>query len=138
MTEINGTNERMNCEKHKVRNDISTVAWAFVLLWAGLTYLAENLGYLQRWISSIPGLPEKAYDMTAFSVVFLGAGVIFFIEAILRIVLPGQGNGFTGTIILAAVGIGVGLGNIISWSLVGPIILIAIGLSFLLRGLVSR
>lgn len=108
------------------------------MLWAGLTYLAENLGYLQRWISSIPGLPEKAYEMTAFSVVFLGAGVIFFIEAILHIILPGQGRHFTGSIVLAAIGIGVGLGDMFSWSLVGPIVLIAIGLSFLLRGLISR
>ena len=138
MTEMTESNQQTSYKKLNGSNNISTIAWALVMLWAGLTYLAENLGYLQRWISSIPGLPEKAYEISAFSLVFLGAGVIFFIEALLHIILPGEGKHFTGAIILAAVGIGVGLGDIFTWSLIGPIMLIAIGISFLLRGFISR
>lgn len=138
MTEMNETKEQVVIERHKGRNDISTFAWAFVLLWAGFIFLAENLGYLQRWITSIRGLPERAYAFSAWPVVFLGAGVIFLIEAILRIILPGERKHFTGSLIMAAVGIGVGLGQMYSWSLIGPFVLIAIGISFLLRAVFSR
>jgi hypothetical protein len=138
MAEMHENNERIIINKHKDGNEISNFAWAFVLLWAGLVFLAENLGYLHRWISTLPGLPASAYGIQAWSIVFLGAGLIFFIEAIVQIFIPGQRKHFTGPLIMAAVGMGLGLGQVFSWSLVGPFILIAIGISFLLRGTVSR
>ena len=40
--------------------------------------------------------------------------------------------------IIAAVLVGVGLGEIVGWTLVGPLILIALGVSALLRGVFRR
>ncbi len=138
MAEMRENEVNMVNSKRKGENDISNFAWAFVLVWAGSVFLVDNLGYLHRWISSIPGLPVRAYDLPVWSIVFLGAGLIFFIEAIIQVFIPGKGKHFTAPLILAAVGMGVGLGQIFSWSLIGPFILIAIGISFLLRGFVSR
>ena len=38
----------VKCHENSRRDDIGTFAWAFVLLWAGVVFLAENLGYLER------------------------------------------------------------------------------------------
>lgn len=138
MSNMNEVRDQIKMRKEKSRSDISTFSWAFVLLWAGIVLLMDNLGYFHRWLSSISWLPEKAQSLSAFSIIFLGAGIIFFIEAILRIALPNERSHFMGPLIMAAVGIGVGLGDVLSWSLIGPFLLIAIGIAFLLRGIVSH
>jgi hypothetical protein len=43
-----------------------------------------------------------------------------------------------GTLVFAAILLGVGLGEIVSWDLIGPLILIAIGVSVLFRGFFRR
>ena len=125
-------------EKYHGRNEIETFAWAFVLLWAGLVFLADNLDYLSRWKLLMPGLPEGFQFLSAWPIFLIGAGAIFLISALLSVILPGKKHHITGLFIMAAVGLGLGLGQIYSWSLIGPFILIAIGLSFLLRGLFNR
>jgi hypothetical protein len=120
------------------RDEIGTFAWALVLIWGGVVFLAENLGFLSSWKFPIPGLPENYHFFSAWPIVFLGAGLIFLVSAILQIIIPGHRRHFTGHLVLAAVGFGVGLGQIFSWSLIGPFVLIALGLSFLLRGIIDR
>lgn len=125
-------------EKYHGRSEVETFAWAFVLLWAGFVFLADNLGYLTRWKSLLPALPEGFRYLSAWPIVMIGAGVIFLISALLITILPGKKHHLTGQFILAAVALGIGLGQLYSWSLIGPFVLIAIGLSFLLRGLFNR
>jgi len=53
-------------------------------------------------------------------------------------IIPAYRRNVGGTFIFAVVLIAVGLGEIVSWSVVGPLILIALGVSVLLGGLFRR
>jgi hypothetical protein len=64
--------------------------------------------------------------------------VIVLLEAVVRLVVPAYRRAVGGTLVFAAVLVGVGLGEIVGWTLVGPLILIALGVSALLRGLFRR
>ena len=125
-------------ENFHQRDEIGTFAWALVLIWGGFVFLAENLGYLSRWKFPIPGLPANYHFFSAWPIVLLGVGLIFLVSAILHVIIPGNRRHITGHLILAAVALGMGLGQIFSWSLIGPFILIALGFSFLLRGILDR
>lgn len=123
----------------KWRNDpLSAVIWALILIWAGLVFMASNLGWLDSFVrrgSDIPGwgFLEKLAD--AWPIVLIGAGVIVLGEVVVRLLVPAYRRSVTGTIILGVVLIGIGLGDLISWNLIWPIILIVLGASILLRGL---
>ena len=125
--------------EEKYRDDpLGGVTWAAILIWAGLTFLAQNMGWLAR--ITINQLPEGWHVETieAWTVIFIGAGVILLINALVRVVIPAYRSPVGGTIILAAVFLGIGLGNLFGWAVVWPIILIALGISVLLRGIVRR
>jgi low affinity Fe/Cu permease len=73
-----------------------------------------------------------------WGLILLGAGVILLGEVFLRLLIPAYRRPVIGTIILAFVFIGIGLGNLISWGLIWAVVLIAIGVSVIMRGLTSR
>jgi hypothetical protein len=125
--------------EEKYRNDpLNTVTWAAILIWAGLAFLAQNMGWLAQ--VSFNRLPEgwNVGSLEAWTVIFIGAGVILLINALARVLIPAYRSPIGGTIVLAAVFMGIGLGNLFGWAVVWPIILIAAGLSILLRGMVRR
>ena len=124
-------------EKNREKNDrdpLSTLAWALILIWAGVVFLASNLGWLDQ-ISSV--LPEglEFVGWTNWSLIFLGAGVIVFIEALLRTFVPAYRSATGGSFFLAAIFIGIGLSGLFGWELVWPFVLIALGLSTLVSAL---
>ena len=106
------------------RDLLSTVVWAAILIWAGLALLAQNVGLLTHfeWLD-------------AWGLIFIGAGVIVLLEVAVRLLVPSYRRAVGGTLIFAVILIGLGLGNLFSWDVVWPLILIAIGVSVLLRGL---
>jgi hypothetical protein len=117
----------------KGRSDpLSTITWAVILVWTGIVLLAANLGWLGQIGGGIPGLP--AVQVGAWSVIFAGAGVILLIEVLIRLLLPDYRRPVGGNIFLALLFIGIGLGDIISWNIIWPLILIGFGLIILLRG----
>ncbi len=116
------------------RDRISAITWAFILIWAGLVFLASNTGYMERFSFALPGLPDGLRGLSTWSMIFLGAGFILLLEVVARIIFPQTRRNFLGSLILAVVFIGIGMGQYFSWSVIGPIILIALGLSFLLKG----
>lgn len=124
-------------EKYK-RDRVSTITWAFMLIWAGIVFLLNNIGMLDRFLLNIPGLPASFQLLTTWQIILLGAGVILLIEVLVRLLVPDMRSNFGGPLVLAAVFIGIGLGQVFSWAITGPVILIAIGLSFLLRGFVRK
>jgi len=75
-------------EKHE-SDPLGSLAWALILIWAGLAFLASNLGWLDQ-IQIKQALPEglEFIGLSTWSVIFLGAGVIVFIEAIIRTFVP--------------------------------------------------
>jgi hypothetical protein len=121
-------------EKYR-RDPLSAVIWAVVFIWAGLVLLADNLGMLrnlQTRASDIPGLVNV--DLGPWSVIFLGVGVIVLIEVLLRLAVPDYRRPVGGSIFLAAIFFGIGLGGIFGWNITWPLILIALGLIVIFRG----
>ncbi|HZD58102.1 MAG TPA: hypothetical protein VE136_15335 [Anaerolineales bacterium] len=113
------------------RDPLGTLTWAAIFIWAGLVLLANNLGYFQTAGSFLAGVQ-------AWSLIFLGAGVLVLLEVLARLLFPEYRRGVTGSIIFGFILVGIGLGDIFSWELVWPFILIALGLSIVLRGVFRR
>jgi hypothetical protein len=67
-------------------------------------------------------------------IIFIGAAVIVFLEALVRLVMPAYRRAVGGTLFFAALLLGIGLGNLVGWGVIGPLLLIAFGLSVLARG----
>jgi len=118
--------EEKSREEKWRRDPLSAIAWAAILIWAGLVFLADNLQLLGRW------------EIPVWAVIFIGAGVIELVEALARVALPEYRRGVTGTVIWGIILIAIGLGFLIGWQVVWPIVLIAIGLAILLGGLFRR
>lgn len=125
--------EEKTFEEKWRRDPLGTLAWAVILIWAGLVFMAENLGMLKNlrtWIS----MPEGMNDFypNAWPLIFMGAGIIILIEVAIRLAMPIYRKPILGNIILAIVFIGIGLGSL-GAKLIWPLILIVIGLSIVLR-----
>lgn len=125
-------------EKHN-RDPLSSIAWALILIWAGVVFLAENLGWFdQIQFQQIQFENFSLTGVSTWSMIFLGAGIIVFFEAIIRTFVPAYRSSTGGNFFLAAIFLGIGLGGIFGWSVVWPFILIAMGLSALASALITR
>ena len=111
-------------------DSLSTIVWAGMLIWAGLVLLAYNIGLISLRVGDTRIEP--------WSVVFIGAGVIVFLEVLVRLVMPTYRRAVGGTLVFAAFLVGIGLGDIVGWNIVWALLLIALGVSVLLRGLFGR
>jgi hypothetical protein len=131
-------------EKHDEKTEehdlLSSLAWAFIFIWAGLVFLASNLGWFARlglqvdtsWIF------RSVEDLRGFGVwnlVLIGAGVIVLIEALLRLALPVYRRRVVASIVGAIIFLGLGFGGWMNWQFIWPVVLIGIGISVLLSGL---
>ncbi len=131
----NEKDEKEHEKEEKGRSDsLNTLTWGAIFIWAGLVFLADNLGWLAFLRNrDVPGV--FFLHIEAWSLIFLGAGVIVLIEAAIRYTVPTYRRAVTGTVILAIVFLGIGLGNIFGWAVIWPLILIALGVYVLLRGM---
>jgi hypothetical protein len=130
--------EEKTAEEKWRRDPLGAIVWAAILIWAGLVFLADNLGYLDT-LRGLPGPgPDWFIGSGAWSLVLLGAGVIILGEVVVRLLVPAYRRPVTGSIIFAVILIGLGLGNLTNWNLVWPLVLIGLGISFLLRGFIRR
>ena len=111
------------------RDPVGALVWAAILIWAGVVFLLENLGFFAQIL--INGHPLEAWP-----VVLLGASLILVLEVIVRLLLPQYRRPLTGTIVIAVVLFGLGLGSIFDIELLWPLLLILAGLLVLLGRLV--
>ena len=109
------------------RDPVDAAMWAVILIWAGIVLLGSNMG----WFDGFETLP-------AWSIGFLGAGVIVFLAVLFRLLVPAYRRPIAGNLILAAILIGIGLGEVVGWVIIGPIVLIGIGAGILLTGIFRR
>jgi hypothetical protein len=114
------------------RDPVSGVAWALILIWAGLVLLAGNLGWL-RTLS-----PVRVESVEPWPYMFLGAGAIILLGVVVRLLVPAYRRPIGGETILGVVFIAVGLGWWIGWEVVGPVGIIGIGLAILVGGLLRK
>ena len=115
------------------RDPLSGIVWAFILIWAGIVLLAENVGWLDALTEAVPANLQP--DLSTWSLILLGAGGIILLEVVVRVLVPAYRQPVTGSLIFAVVLIAIGLGDLFAWELVWPIVLIIIGISVLLGGL---
>ena len=129
-----------NRRHHNHSSDrLSSLVWALILIWAGVVFLADNTGMLNNLALPGRGLPFGILRPGAWTLVFLGAGTIVIIEIILRLAVPTfYSPNITGSLVFAAVLFGIGLGNLFGWDIIWPLILIAVGVSVLLGGMMQR
>lgn len=122
------------------RDPLGSVIWALILIWAGVVWLLDNLNQLDNLKNRLtpPGLEWLPMGVGVWGLILTGAGVLLLVEVLIRSLVPAYRRPVIGTIILAFVFLGLGLGNLVSWGLIWPVILIAIGLSIILRGLTAR
>ena len=125
------SSEEKNWDEKYRRDPLSSIIWACILIWAGIVFLAYNLGWLN--IQTISGL-LKGYNLDPWSVILLGAGVIVLLGVAIRLLVPEYRRPIAWSVLLAAILIGLGLGNIFNWIATGGIILIALGLLIIFRG----
>ena len=116
-------------EKYR-RDPLGTLTWALVLIWAGVALLMHNLGILE-------GLGFLG-RMEPQSLIFAGAGLIVLAMVVFRILNPEHRRPVTGNIIFGFILIGIGLGDAVGWEIIWAVIIIAIGVSLLLGGLLRR
>jgi hypothetical protein len=119
-------NEKSFEEKNR-RDPLGTMIWAGILIWAGVVLLGSNLGILDT-------LPIPA-GMGEWSLIFLGAGVLLFVELLLRLFVPEYSGPVIGTLIVSLVFMGIGLNDTVGWEMIWPVLIIGVGLIMLLRGL---
>jgi len=131
-------------EKVEERDMLSSIVWAAILIWAGLVFLAVNTGWLDRVLASgviAQYLPKgmELFEPAIWGIIMLGAGVILLVEAIIRSLVPQFHRHLGGTLVVAAIFIAIGLGNIFqNWTLIWPFMLIALGASILLGGMFRK
>ena len=121
------------------RDPLGSVIWAGILIWAGLVLLADNLGWLTGIRHSLAGL--RGFDeanLGAWSFILIGAGILVWVEALIRVTVPAYRKPVTGSVIFGGLLIAGGLGGAINWTILGPAVLITIGVILLLQSLLRR
>jgi len=107
----------------KWRSDpLNAAWWALVLIWAGLVLIADNVGMLETL-----GIRGEAW-----AIGFLGAGILALLFVVIRLLVPAYRRPVTGNIIFGFILLGIGLGELTRWDVVGALVLIAIGVSIIL------
>jgi hypothetical protein len=118
----------------KWRNDpLGAVIWALILIWAGLVFLAKNLGWLTQF--------ELQDDV--WGLIFIGAGLIVWLEVVIRLVMPQYRRPVVGTFIFGIILLGIGAWMVFPattqlWGVIFAVVIIAVGVAILLRGLSRR
>jgi hypothetical protein len=105
------------------RDPLTAVGWALLLIWAGLVLIAENLNLLGT-------------GWEAWPVIFIGAGVIVLAGVLIRLFVPAYRRPVTGSIIFGFILLGIGVGQLWEWEIVGALVLIAIGVSIFVSRLI--
>lgn len=126
-------NEKVNekrFEEKGRRDPLSSMIWAGILIWVGISLLANNLGILD----SIPFINQ----FEPWSLAFAGAGVIILLEVLIRLTVPEYSGPVIGTLIFGLIILSIGMGDILAWSLIWPVIVIVAGILILFRSFIRR
>jgi hypothetical protein len=131
------SSEEKNWEEKYRRDPLGTIVWAIIFIWAGLVFLADNLGFLDNLRRiEVPGL-SMVGGVETWSVILIGAGVIVLIEVLVRLMVPEYRRPIGGSLFFAILLIGIGFGNFIGWNNLWAVVLIALGVSIIARSLVA-
>lgn len=136
--------EKQEKEEKDRRDPLGAISGAAFLIWAGVVLLLNNLGQAQVLTSVLDRLnvPEMWFpvslpfvDLRVWQAFFLGWAVIVLAEALVRTLVPIYRWNVIGNLFWAGILLGLTLGR---WTLIGPAVLIAIGLAVLIQGFIRR
>lgn len=127
-----------NWEEKWRRDPLSLVLWAAVFIWAGIVLLADNFGLLSGLTPAVSLGSAFTGPISAWALILLGAGVIVLLGVVARLVYPELRRPVGGTIVLGIILVALGLSGFISWGVLWPVILIAIGLAIVLTRVFAR
>jgi len=112
-------------EKYR-HNPLGFISWAVLIIWLGVTLLLQNADVISD--------SDRGWAVFAW-----GGGVIILAEALLRLVVPKWRRPVVGSFIWGAIWLGVGFGLWYGkWEVIGPIVIIAVGVAVLAGRLVPR
>jgi hypothetical protein len=117
--------EKVADEKDWRRDNLGAVTWALVLIWAGVVLLGGSL--------DLRALAWLHWDR-AWGMILVGTALLLGIEISIRLMVPTYAAPIRGLAILAVVLGVLGLSNLLDVTL-WPLILIALGIGILFRGL---
>ncbi len=120
-----GEGEREKSEKWSGGDALGPLIWGRIIIFAGLAFAAVNLA-IYPWLTW----------ENVWSPIFIGAGLFFLLEVIIRLLLPTYRRPVRGRIILTFVALAIGLGGVVGWELTWPLIIIAVGLAIIVGVLV--
>jgi hypothetical protein len=125
-------------EKYR-RDPLGTIVWAVILIWAGVVFMANNLGYLGIFQPLLNVLPRFGaswdIDVTfpyADSIQIFLVGLVFIlaVEILIRFLVPEYRRPIFGSVVF----LGIVLSFVLDrWDFFFPILLIAFGISILIR-----
>ncbi len=102
---------------------LARITLALIIIWAGVVLLLSNLADDQMFLGIDWG--------DAWAWIFTGAGVLVWIEVLLRLAIPAYRRPVGGRLILGTILVIIGVGSVVDVSL-WPLILIAVGVALLL------
>jgi hypothetical protein len=112
-------------EKYR-RNPLGLVTFALLVIWLGITLLLQNSGVIEN-------------GNRGWALFMWGAGALILLEAIVRLAVPRFRRSVMGGFVWGAIWVGVGFGLWFDrWEMIGPIVIIAIGVAILAGRLVPR
>jgi len=110
----------------KWRQDpVSGVVFSAILIMAGFVLILDNL--------NVP-----IFRNNGWSIALVFAGLLVALGAAVRVLMPEYRRPIRSTLIVATVLVGIGLGNLLGWAIVWPLIIIAVGVGILLTGLLRK
>lgn len=114
-------------EKYR-RDPLNFVTWALLVIWLGVDLLLQNTD-----------VGPFAKDSQGWAIFAWGGGVLILGEALIRLVVPRWRRSVLGSFIWGAIWVGVGFGLWFDeWEIIGPIVIIAIGVGILAGRLFPR
>jgi fatty acid desaturase len=98
----------------KFRKDpVRGISLAIILIWGGIVALIGTIITESSW-------------WKGWSIFLVGTGIILLLKALIRL-RPEYRRPIGGTVIIGLVLLGVGLGDLVGWTYMWPVILIVIG-----------
>ena len=131
--------EEKTVEEKWRRDPLGSMIWALILIWAGVVWLAWNFGLLEQFAFLKPLLTGGGdINPPIWRLILLGAGALIVIEILFRLFVPTYRRSVVGSVIFAAVLIGISLGDMIHWSIIWPVVVILVGLVMILQGVFRK
>ena len=87
------------------------MAWAVVLIWAGVALLIFNNTNLLDNLPFLEKIGQEGWTSPAWSLILVGAGFIFLLEVIVRLIVPAYRRPIFGSLIFSIFLIGGRIGQ---------------------------